>query len=190
MQDNGFMVPIRPQCRRGGLAQDLPMSPGRSDSFSESDYQAIAAAISETERGRWFLSEFARRSRSAETMRVVDAIKLLEASLSRRVEGRHATPDRRSHRAAAERIGERLLDFAWHLRESGFDTALCDALDRDAHAIVSILTATGETAAAAAAPSAAQTKVVFEKVEERDPRLAALERLDLLPLIEKLSIFS
>jgi hypothetical protein len=169
------------------------MPQGRSDCFSESDYRAIEAAISETERGRWFLSEFARRSRPAETMRVLHAIKLFEASLSKPVEAPDATGDRRSQRATAERIGARLFDFAGHLRESGFDTALCDALDRDAHAIISLLTATAETASAASPPSAPQTTVVLEKVEkveQRDRRLAALERLDLLPLTEKLSIFS
>jgi hypothetical protein len=163
------------------------MPPGGSNSFTENDYKAIEAAISETARGCWFLSEFARRNRSAETIRALDSIKLLEASLSKRAQTLGAGRDRRSHKATAERIGERLLDFAWHLRESGFDVAVCDALDRDAKAIVSILTASAETDPAPAAPSAAR---VSQEREARDPRLAALERLDLLPLTEKLSIFS
>jgi hypothetical protein len=222
------------------------MPPVRSDPFDAGDFNAIEATISETARGRWFLAEFAKRSRSEETLRVLEAIKLLEASLAKRSDARSAHPDRRSHRVNAERIGERLLDFAWHLRESGFDAVLCDALDRDAQTIVSILIGTeqtkeGESAPASALPNGAQsrrstnhdqtarasppvtteavdTKAVETKAvvtaaaalpaaaapasaipahkaagegpEGRDPRLAALERLDLLPLTEKLSIFS
>jgi hypothetical protein len=34
---------------------------------TDSDYDAILSAITETERGRWFLSEYARRNRHADT---------------------------------------------------------------------------------------------------------------------------
>jgi hypothetical protein len=106
------------------------MPPATSEPFSEDDYEAIAAAISETARGRWFLTEFARRSRAAETVRALQAIRLLESSLAKRSNDR--APQ-------ADRIGERLLNFVWRLRESGFDTALCDALDRDAQAILAVV---------------------------------------------------
>jgi hypothetical protein len=42
------------------------------------DYERIEAAVMETARGRWFLLEFARRQRSAETARLVEAIARLE----------------------------------------------------------------------------------------------------------------
>src|SRR5437588_3510122 len=48
-------------------ASALP-SPG------EADYEAICAAVFATERGRWFLSEYARRNRQADTADLVVAI--------------------------------------------------------------------------------------------------------------------
>ncbi|SCM72551.1 Chemotaxis protein [uncultured Pleomorphomonas sp.] len=49
----------------------------------ESDYEAIEAAVMETEKGRWFLSEYARRHRSADTDLVISAIGRLETILKR-----------------------------------------------------------------------------------------------------------
>lgn len=49
------------------------------------DYDAIAAAVMETERGRWFLAEFARRNRVADTAAVLDALSALEARLLERL---------------------------------------------------------------------------------------------------------
>ncbi|MFD1333850.1 hypothetical protein ACFQ4O_17735, partial [Methylopila musalis] len=42
------------------------------------DYEAIASAVMETERGRWFLAEFARRNRAADTGQVLEALARLE----------------------------------------------------------------------------------------------------------------
>jgi chemotaxis regulatin CheY-phosphate phosphatase CheZ len=50
-------------------------------SFTDSDYEAIAAAVEETVRGRWFLAEHARRTRHADTVLVLDAIAKLERAL-------------------------------------------------------------------------------------------------------------
>lgn len=49
----------------------------------ESDYEAIEAAVMETEKGRWFLFEYARRHRSADTGVVIEAIGRLETLLKR-----------------------------------------------------------------------------------------------------------
>lgn len=49
----------------------------------ESDYEAIEAAVMETEKGRWFLFEYARRHRSADTGVVIEAIGRLETLLRR-----------------------------------------------------------------------------------------------------------
>lgn len=43
------------------------------------DYDALLHAVSETERGRWFLAEFARRHRAADTKALLAAIHRLEA---------------------------------------------------------------------------------------------------------------
>ena len=41
---------------------------------SEDDYQAISDAFMETSRGRWFLTEYARRNRNADTSMVLEAV--------------------------------------------------------------------------------------------------------------------
>lgn len=48
---------------------------------SEADYRALCAALSESERGRALLDEFARRSRSADTAMLLAAIERVEARL-------------------------------------------------------------------------------------------------------------
>ena len=45
------------------------------------DYDAIECAIRETSRGRWFLSCYLQRNRSAETKMLLDAIAKLEAAM-------------------------------------------------------------------------------------------------------------
>jgi hypothetical protein len=47
------------------------------------DYEAIEAAVMETEKGRWFLAEYARRNRAADTLTVLDAVAGLERLLRR-----------------------------------------------------------------------------------------------------------
>lgn len=46
--------------------------------LSDADYDAIAAAVMETARGRWFLAEFARRNRHADTQMLLEALARLE----------------------------------------------------------------------------------------------------------------
>jgi hypothetical protein len=45
----------------------------------DTDYDAICAAVMATERGRWFLEEYARRNRSSDTAKVLGAIARMEA---------------------------------------------------------------------------------------------------------------
>lgn len=49
--------------------------------ISEADYDAIESAVMETERGRWFLGEYARRNRTADTQILLDAISRLEQAV-------------------------------------------------------------------------------------------------------------
>lgn len=46
------------------------------------DYQAFCAALETSARGRWFLSEYARRNRNADTQILLDALARLEARLA------------------------------------------------------------------------------------------------------------
>jgi len=48
----------------------------------EEDYAAIAEAFMETSRGRWFLTEYAKRNRNADTHMVLDAVARIEQSLA------------------------------------------------------------------------------------------------------------
>lgn len=49
---------------------------------SEEDYAAIAEAFMETSRGRWFLNEYAKRNRNADTRMVLDAVARIEQGLA------------------------------------------------------------------------------------------------------------
>lgn len=55
------------------------MSEARSlTPLSETDYEAIESAVMETARGRWFMAEFAKRNRQADTMQLLGAIGRIE----------------------------------------------------------------------------------------------------------------
>lgn len=58
----------------------LILSPGSE----EEAYAQIEAAVMETARGRWFLAEFARRNRHAETTSVLSAIEKLQDTIANR----------------------------------------------------------------------------------------------------------
>src|ERR1700712_902362 len=49
---------------------------------SEEDYDAISQAFMETSRGRWFLGEYAKRNRNADTRMVLDAVARIEETLA------------------------------------------------------------------------------------------------------------
>ncbi|WP_306226039.1 hypothetical protein [Bosea beijingensis] len=46
--------------------------------LSQADYEAIEAAVMETARGRWFMVEYARRNRQADTLQLLGAIQRIE----------------------------------------------------------------------------------------------------------------
>src|ERR1700676_5813231 len=48
---------------------------------SEEDYDAISQAFMETSRGRWFLGEYAKRNRNADTRMVLDAVERIEQTI-------------------------------------------------------------------------------------------------------------
>ncbi len=59
----------------------MPNPPAVSD-ISQADYEAIEAAVMETARGRWFLAEFARRNRHADTEVLLASIGRLEQTMT------------------------------------------------------------------------------------------------------------
>jgi len=90
----------------------------------EAEYDAVYAAVTATERGRWFLTEFANRNRHADTDSLIAAIARIEAAVRSDAPAKEST--RRPDVSAA---AERLADIAFALRERGAEATLCDALD-------------------------------------------------------------
>jgi chemotaxis protein CheZ len=50
--------------------------------LSQADYEAIESAVMETARGRWFLAEFARRNRHADTTMLLKALERIEGAVT------------------------------------------------------------------------------------------------------------
>ncbi len=124
---------------------------------SETEYEAMCTAFAETERGRWFLAQYAKRNRNADTTMVIEAIKRIEQAVARQVPSRPSVPiaaalaqsisdlRQRAGQIAAEggatleavrRNAQKMRDVAWTLREWGTDSDLCDELDTLATGIV------------------------------------------------------
>ncbi|MGN8548975.1 hypothetical protein ACQPTN_31610 [Bradyrhizobium sp. 13971] len=132
---------------------------------SEEDYAAISAAFMETSRGRWFLGEYAKRNRNADTRMVLDAVARIEESLSaQRQAAAAAIRDEQLAQALAAlrgaieaaqasamaaldgisfeqslapvRKGVRVIrEISWRLREIGNDGRICDIIDSQISAI-------------------------------------------------------
>jgi len=128
---------------------------------SEEDYDAIREAFMETSRGRWFLGEYAKRNRNADTRMVLDAVARIEETiaaqkhppadpgLAEALVGIRAALD--EARAAATAVlgdlapeeslapvrkGARVIrEIAWRLREIGADGRICDLIDSQVGAI-------------------------------------------------------
>lgn len=128
---------------------------------SEADYEAIREAFLETSRGRWFLGEYAKRNRNADTRMVLDAVARIEETLAAQ-----KTPVRdprfgealaalraalnEARTAASAALGELALEqnlapvrkgvrvireISWRLREIGADGRICDLIDSQVGAI-------------------------------------------------------
>ncbi len=91
----------------------------------ETEYDAVYAAVSATERGRWFLTEFASRNRHADTRPLIAALARIEAA----VVGADALSYQSRTTSNVAAAAEEIADIAFGLRERGADRALCDALD-------------------------------------------------------------
>src|SRR5882724_9310881 len=130
---------------------------------SEQDYDAIREAFMETARGRWFLGEYAKRNRNADTRMVLDAVARIEETLAAQTQPqpapdnglpealaaiRRAVDEARTAASAAlddlaldenlapVRRGARVIrEIAWRWREIGADGRICDLIDSQANAI-------------------------------------------------------
>lgn len=176
------------------------------------DYEEIEAAVMETARGRWFLAEYARRVRDAESARMLAAIERLEA----RLEAQNALAP-----AEAFSIAERLSELSWSLRERGVEDFVCGKIDALAREFNGAGGAARKRAAAqepgSAAPEIAVAPIAAPAAQPEplalapepimamdarpepeaapepapvDPRLEALLWLDRLPLVDRMSLFA
>jgi len=127
----------------------------------EADYEAIRDAFMETARGRWFLSEYAKRNRNADTRMVLDRMAGIEQTLEAM---QQSTPDTRlaeilatlSHvvdqatevatlavgglsiddRLAPIHRGVRILkEISWRWREIGAESRICNSIESQVEAI-------------------------------------------------------
>jgi len=61
-----------------------PLSDAQMAERERKAFEQIEAAVKETVRGRWFLEEFARRNRNADTLAILDALGRLESAVAAR----------------------------------------------------------------------------------------------------------
>lgn len=101
------------------------------EGLTPKDFEAIEAAVTETTRGRWFLAEFARRSRAQETDKVLVALARLEHVVASERPQLAPAPDPQ-FTAALAAVCERLRDLAWTLRERGIEAGVCGAIENEA----------------------------------------------------------
>src|SRR6202048_1688917 len=122
---------------------------------SAEDYDAISQAFMETSRGRWFLGEYAKRNRNADTRMVLDAVARIEETLAAQKQPppesglaealaaiRHAVDQAQTAATTAAealaleenlapiRRGARVIrEISWRWREIGADSRICALLD-------------------------------------------------------------
>jgi len=131
---------------------------------SEEDYEAIREAFMETARGRWFLDEYAKRNRNADTSMVLDAVARIEETLAAQKqpppplvvdrlpaaliairdavekaqgEASNALDGLRLEETLGPiRKGSRIIkEISWRWREIGADGRICDLIDSQVAAI-------------------------------------------------------
>lgn len=142
------------------LAASQP--PERPAGISQADYDAIEDAVMETERGRWFLKEYARRVRAAETAGLLSALERIEGLISKSGASPAAAAPQAAPAVAGDTVerlsgaAEKLLDVVWYMRERGFDSSVCEAVGSEARGI-------GEVARKLAAQSGMREPEPFER---------------------------
>jgi hypothetical protein len=121
----------------------------------EEDYEAISDAFMETSRGRWFLTEYAKRNRNADTRMVLDAVARIEESIAAQKQPASDGGLAEALAAIASAVDEAkasasavidglsleetlapvakgarvIREIAWRLREIGADGRICDLID-------------------------------------------------------------
>ena len=125
----------------------------KTPSVVTNDYEAIQAAVMETETGRWFLSEYAERNRVADTTILLEAIKKLETVVAEKEPAAGIDPDVEKIRFdivdMANAIALTKQEIAGITSNNGDDSKLdCATAELDA-IVVAAETATSEILSAA-----------------------------------------
>jgi chemotaxis regulatin CheY-phosphate phosphatase CheZ len=120
---------------------------------SESEYEAIQLAVMETERGRWFLSEYARRNRHAETEVLLDSLMRIEQSVTQ-----HREP------AELDRFRLNVLEMARAIARTRAEIAAIKPPETDGR----IMEASGELDSIVSATESATSEILAaaEQVQE------------------------
>ena len=108
--------------------------------MTEVDYEAIEAAVTETVRGRWFLNEFARRNRLAETRLLLDAMARLETTVAaNQTMLPSADPSIRMLVQRIKEIAEQLDGLARDMRQDEVDDRHWSAVEHQARAVAGLM---------------------------------------------------
>ena len=157
---NGLRFNLRHELAMSEEAFALSPIAARPSLPSEADYDAIREAFMETSRGRWFLSEYAKRNRNADTRMVLDAVERIEQSIAAQKQSSQgglmealgpisaligetrnavakALPEPLDVLAPAREGARVTREVAGALRECGADVRICDLLDAQVDAIES-----------------------------------------------------
>lgn len=94
------------------------MSSPQPPALTREDYETIEAAVMETTRGRWFLAEYARRNRQADTTVLLEAIGRLERQLAPAESAAAPLALRRELTDMAESLSQTKLDLAHSIAEA------------------------------------------------------------------------
>lgn len=156
--------------------------------ISAADYAAIEEAVMETARGRWFLLEYARRQRAAETQRLADAVDRLERAVETmqpQFDAVVAAPGPLPALVAptnetAAAVAEKLSDIVWTMRERGVGDQFCAELEKQIRIIrtLRVEIEAGRDEPAPPSEAVVERPVAFESpttFAERSQRLAGSE---------------
>lgn len=79
--------------------------------FGDSDFETIESAVVETARGRWFLKEYARRNRNADTKAILAALENLKEAVQDANSIGHLKEDLESMASAIRQTREEIRSF-------------------------------------------------------------------------------
>jgi hypothetical protein len=169
--------------------------------LNEDDYESIEAAVTETVRGRWFLSEYARRNRMVEMRQLLDAMGRLESAVKPVPAMQGSDPSVRLLIQRIKEIAARLDAIASDMRGSGVEARFSEAVELQGRAVAGMMRGGPAGSLSAGKPARIEERPAEPLPEGAQPaggvsataidaRLAVLSELDARPLADKLRLFA